>query len=81
MNDYKNLSGRSNVLSFQLGDDFIVIKFKTAGKDGCDTYKYSYLSTGSSNVEDMKNLAIAGSGLNSFINTHVKKQYESRWYE
>lgn len=79
MNNYKNLSGRSNVLSFQNGDDYIVVKFATNGKDGCDTYKYTYQSAGSVYVEHMKQLAIEGIGLNSFINTSVKKNYENKW--
>jgi len=79
MIDYKNLSGRSNVLCYQIGDNFIDVKFMTAGKGGCDTYKYTYQSAGSDKIEHMKNLATAGQGLNSFINTQVKKDYESKW--
>lgn len=79
MIDYKNISNSSNVSSYQLGQDFIVVKFKTAGKDGCTTYKYSYRSTGQENVEHMKKLATQGFGLNTFINKNVKKLYEQNW--
>jgi len=79
MTDYKNLSGQSNVARYEIGQDYIIVEFKTKGKDGCDTYKYSYTSAGQDNVEQMKILANQGLGLNSFINTTVKKLYENKW--
>ncbi len=79
MINYKNLSGQSNVSQYELGADFIIVKFMTKGKDGCDTYKYTYSSTGRENVEEMKKLALAGQGLNSFIGRVVRKGYEMKW--
>lgn len=79
METYKNLSGQSNVSRYEIGENYITVEFKTRGKDGCNSYKYSYMSAGHTNVEQMKKLAIAGFGLNSFINTHVKKAYERKW--
>lgn len=79
MQTYANISGQSNVSFYQIGNDNIVVEFKTRGKDGCNTYKYSYSSVGQENVEHMKSLATAGLGLNSFINTNVRKLYESKW--
>lgn len=79
METYKNLSGQSNVWRYKLGDNYIDVQFKEKGKDGCDTYKYSYSSAGSLVVQEMKKLAIVGLGLNSYINTHVRKLYESKW--
>lgn len=79
MNNYKNLSGRSNVLTYQIDEDFILVRFMSVGRDGCDTYKYTTQSTGSYNIAYMKQLAIAGFGLNSFISTTIKKQYDSKW--
>lgn len=79
MIDYKNLSGQSNVAQFEIGEDHIDVRFKTASKDGSTTYRYSYGSAGQDNVEKMKSLAMQGSGLNSFINTNVKKLYENKW--
>lgn len=79
MQPYKNLSGQSNVSHYQIGADFINVKFNTKGKDGCDTYKYSYASAGQINVDHMKQLANDGTGLNSFISTTVRKLYESKW--
>lgn len=79
MINYKNLSGQSNVSGYKTGNNFIVVEFKIAGKDGCKTYKYSYISAGRTNVEAMKKLAVADQGLNSFINRFVKKDYENKW--
>lgn len=79
MIDYKNLSGQSNVESFEIGENFIVVRFKTVGKDGCSTYKYSYASAEQDNIEQMKILANQGFGLNSFINIKVRKLYKNKW--
>ena len=79
MEIYKNLSGQSNVSRYEIGQDYIIVEFKTKGKDGCNTYKYSYMSAEQSNVENMKQLAIAGFGLNSFIDKLVRKRYERKW--
>ena len=78
MQDYKNLSGQSNVSKYQIGLDFILVEFKTPSKSGFSLYKYSYLSAGQINVEQMKVLAVQGRGLQTFINTVVRELYESR---
>lgn len=39
---------------------------------------YTYTSAGSHNIEEMKELATRGEGLNSFINRHVRKKYASK---
>lgn len=79
MEIYSNFSGESNVSLYEIGDDHIIVKFKNRSKDGRDTYKYSYSSTGQKNVDHMKLLAISGTGLNTFINKKVKKFYENKW--
>jgi hypothetical protein len=68
---YSNTSGDSSVYAYDTGSDFITVYF-TNGKQ----YTYSYKSAGVSNVEQMKNLARAGSGLNSFIMKNCKNNYE-----
>lgn len=78
MQPYKNLSGNSDVKEFELGEDRITVRFKKKSNDGYDTYVYSESSAGTENIKTMKELAIAGLGLNSFINTTVKYRYESR---
>ena len=73
MERYKNLGGDSNVVAYEIGNDYIKVKFA----DGC-IYLYNYFSTKSQNIEEMKKLARIGEGLNEFINRYVKKQYASK---
>ena len=73
MERYKNLSGQSNVSAYEIGSDSIRVKFK----DG-SVYLYTSASAGSGNIATMRTLAGAGSGLNSFINTNVRKNYASK---
>lgn len=70
MEKYKNLDGDSGVQSYETGSDFIRVRFN----DGA-TYLYTNASAGASNISQMKKLASRGEGLNSFINTNVKKGY------
>ena len=73
MERYRNLGGNSSVYSYQIGDSEIVVRFN----DGA-TYLYTYTSTGSMNIEQMKQLAINGIGLNSLISRRIKKKYARR---
>lgn len=73
MTPYKNLSGNSGIQAYELGEDSIIVQF-----DDGSQYLYTCNSAGSSNIEEMKNLAESGSGLNSFINKSVKYKYESK---
>lgn len=70
MEIYKNIDGDSGVLEYECGDDYIKVKFSSP-----HIYVYTYASAGRENVEQMKSLALAGNGLNSFINKIVKKMY------
>lgn len=70
MERYKNRGGDSGIVSYQIEPDFITVKFS----DGV-TYIYTNQSAGNANIEHMKKLAIAGEGLNSFINRCVRKCY------
>jgi len=73
MERYKNLGGDSGVVAYEIGDDSIKVAFS----DG-SLYLYSYGSAGHHNIEKMKELAGAGSGLNNFINTNVRNKYASK---
>lgn len=80
MTPYKNLSGDSNVQSYSIGPDYIVVKFKTKNKsDFCDTYEYTYTSADPARVDEMKQYAETGAGLNGYINKWVKKKYSRKW--
>lgn len=70
---YLNLNGDSNVNAYEISIDQIDVQFG----DG-SVYRYTRTSCGSANLERMKSLAIAGRGLNSFINTTVRKMYASK---
>jgi len=63
---YKNKSGRSGNAEFELGEDFINGRFANNPK----VYSYTYQSVGRHHVESMKNLALNGEGLATYINQH-----------
>ena len=70
MDLYRNIDGDSGVSAYEIGADFIRVRFSTGA-----TYLYTYSSAGSENIEQMKILAREGNGLNSFINTRVRRLY------
>ena len=67
---YLNLSGKSGVISYEVGDDFIEVTFKDYS-----VYLYNHIKPGKTDVSHMKALAKSGSGLNSYISSVVKKNY------
>jgi len=73
MEKYKNLSGKSGIVAFQEGTDYIRVKF--LGSD--DIYTYSYSSAGVKHIEKMKEMARKGKGLSTYISRYVKDKYES----
>lgn len=73
MERYANRSGSSGVSGYEIGSYYIWVEFTTGS-----IYEYTYSSAGTANIETMKGLAKNGSGLNSFINTNVKKRYSRR---
>ena len=76
MSTYKNLSGNSGVVAYEIRQEAIVVVFN----DGhCRNYQYDYASAGRLNVEEMKRLAVLGQGLNTFIMNNVRKRYSSKW--
>jgi hypothetical protein len=64
MQKYANLGGNSNIISYKVGSDYIVVEFMS-GSDRI--YTYTYASAGTEAIEQMKQLADSGVGLNSFI--------------
>lgn len=71
MERYRNFGGDSGVAAYEIGSTYIRIMFSTGA-----TYQYSYLKAGSTHVEQMKMLARAGRGLNSYINRYVKYAFD-----
>jgi hypothetical protein len=73
MQHYKDLAGGSGIAGYEIGKNYIRVQFKEGG-----TYRYTYRSTGSRNVERMKLLATVGVGLTSYINQYVREAYASK---
>lgn len=73
MQRYGNGGGDSGIRSFEFGADSITVEFS----DGA-IYRYTYASAGASTIEQLKKLALRGSGLNGYINRYAKHAYESR---
>ena len=73
MERYANRGGDSNVAWYEIDATSVSVQFN----DG-SIYLYTYQSTGSANIEHMKQLARSGQGLNSFINRSVRKAYARR---
>ncbi len=71
MQIYKNLGGNSNIIAFELGDDYIDVQFNKGM-----IYRYSYISAGILKVNEMKRLALQGHGLNSYIMRNARINYE-----
>jgi len=57
---------------YEIGADYISLKFFGSLR----VYKYSYRKAGNYHVENMKKLAQAGKGLNSYVNRYVKRLYD-----
>lgn len=66
MNPYSGIS------SYEIGDEYIRVRFSKKG----DVFTYSYNRAGHTHVENMKELAKRGRGLNTYINQYVKNLYD-----
>jgi hypothetical protein len=67
MQRYLNLSGDSGVTRYEIGDDYILVKFRNNDRP----YRYSYARAGKKHVDRMKALAIAGRMLGTYISQNV----------
>lgn len=72
MEIYKDINNDSGVISYEIGNTFIRVKFNGTAK----IYTYTYSSAGIEIVERMKQLAKVGDGLNSYIKTYANSLYE-----
>ncbi|WP_407501682.1 hypothetical protein [Acinetobacter baumannii] len=72
MERYLDLDGDSGIHAYEIGDTYIRVQFDRTFK----IYTYSYRSAGTARVEDMKQLARNGDGLNSYIMRYAKTLYE-----
>jgi hypothetical protein len=76
MQRYLNLGGDSGVRMYETGPDTIRIRFSDRS-----WYLYTVASTGAVRISEMRRLADAGRGLNSYVNRCVGSDYASkgRW--
>jgi hypothetical protein len=74
MTKYQNLGGRSNILEYACGEDYIKIRFA----DSDTIYVYDASAPGAEKVAEMKRLAQSGSGLSAYIYRKVKKNYSRK---
>ena len=72
MERYRDVSGDSGVSAYEIGTDYVRVQFTGASR----TFTYSYKKAGSTHVENMKQSARSGRGLNSYINRHTKHLYD-----
>jgi len=73
MQRYRSRKPSVGVRAFALHDTSIDIEFQDGRR-----YRYDYNKPGEQKVEIMKRLAIAGEGLTTFINQHVRDAYACR---
>lgn len=73
MTPYRNLSGDSGVVAYELRAAAIVVRFRNG-----DAYLYSHRKPGRADVETMKRLAVAGRGLSGYIASEVRDRYEEK---
>ncbi len=70
---YKNLGGKSTVARYQLEKDYVVIHFTDSS-----TYRYTVQTADPANIKKMKELAIAGKGLGTFIEKNLKDRWANK---
>lgn len=73
MDKYANLGRDLNVIGYDIGIGSITVYFS----DG-SAYLYGSIKPGINHVAEMQKLAIAGRGLNGYINKKVKYDYQQK---
>ena len=73
MQRYANLSGNSGVVRYRLGEDWIDVQFVNG-----DRYRYDSGSVGKQRLAKMKQLAVRGQGLATYISRYVHDRYRSK---
>jgi len=72
MKKYLDKTNNSGVESFEITSNSIKVKFKYSD----EIYIYSYESAGKIHVENMKNLAVEGIGLSTYISKYASEKFE-----
>jgi hypothetical protein len=71
---YKNLSGDSGVVAYEIGKGSITVLFNNGWH-----YLYTSKSAGAANIKQMQRLATAGHGLSTFISQVTHNRFERKW--
>lgn len=74
MHRYKNKSGNSGIALYEIGTDFIKVKFTTSP----NIYLYSAADIARHHIEKMKKLAVEGKELGTYISQHpeIKNHFQ-----
>jgi hypothetical protein len=70
MHRYRNTSGESGVIAYDIDKDSITIQFS-----GGERYLYTERSAGAENIAKMQELAREGRGLSTFVSQHIRSRY------
>jgi hypothetical protein len=72
--DYRSTNPDAGVVNYEMLADGIILEF------GDQEYRYLYNSQkpGAEHVENMKRLAVAGDGLTTYVNQHVRENYAAK---
>jgi len=76
MTPYRNLGGNSNIVAYEATEDAIQVVFKSGRHRN---YLYNSVRPGATVVENMKQLAKQGCGLNAYIKSVFKSRYARKW--
>lgn len=75
MHRYKNISGESGVVAYDIGRRSITVEFRSG-----ERYLYTDDSAGAGadNITEMQRLATLGSGLSTYISQIVRERYAQK---
>ncbi len=71
---YKNLSGNSDVVAYELGEGYIWVQFIS----GPEAYLYTNASVGKINIKRLQTCAKEGKGLCTYIDRYCHSLYERK---
>jgi hypothetical protein len=73
MTPYRDITGHSGVVGFELGPGAITVEYRGGAR-----YLYDANAPGPTHVSRMQALAAAGQGLATYISKHVRGSYARR---
>jgi carbamate kinase len=72
MKAYKDITGKSGVLAYEIRADQLYVLFKTEPEV---IYVYNYDKPGKRHLDEMKKLAVNGKGLSTYISVNVRGNF------